>query len=471
MHIPDGYLGPATYGGLWAVMAGIWSYAARRVKKDLPISQVPYLAMASAFSFVAMIFAIPLPGGTTAHITGAALIAVLIGPWAAVIAVSVSLMIQALVFGDGGVTALSANCFNIAFVGTFAGYGLYRLITTIISRFVSGKNLGTEPHGSSRWSVEAIAAAMSAYAGMNAAALFTALELGLQPLIYGPDSAGSGYFPYSPAVAIPAVMLPHLTLIGPLEAVVAALVVTFMGKSKNLAGKLSKTSFLILISLFLFLPAKGVLAHDFFIEPKGDEFLVVFGHGKQREEFDVSKVKQIKALDPQGTEIPVQRIKKESGLSLKLNSRPAVITVAIDNGYWSKTIYGWKELPKRKASRVVEAIRSFFYSKMILSWNEVLQTPFNDAGLDIVLLKNPFEPKPGNSLMLKVFLRGQPLPGADIIGSDHSLLGKTDKDGIGKIPLLRSQNLLTVEYKERLKDDLDADVLSLTATLTFEVKR
>ena len=84
--------------------------------------------MASAFSFVAMIFSIPLPGGTTAHVTGATLIAVLIGPWAAVIAVSVALMIQALVFGDGGVTAIAANCFNIALVGSLFGYALYRLV-------------------------------------------------------------------------------------------------------------------------------------------------------------------------------------------------------------------------------------------------------------------------------------------------------------------------------------------------------
>ena len=101
MHIPDGYLGPPTYGSLWLAMIGIWSYAARRVQRDLKTSQVPFLAMTSVFSFVVMIFAVPLPGGTTAHITGATLVAVLLGPWAAVIAVSTALIIQALLFGDG----------------------------------------------------------------------------------------------------------------------------------------------------------------------------------------------------------------------------------------------------------------------------------------------------------------------------------------------------------------------------------
>ena len=150
MHIPDGYLGPPTYGSLWLAMIGIWSYAARRVQRDLKTSQVPFLAMASAFSFVAMIFAVPLPGGTTAHITGATLIAMLLGPWTAVIAVSTALIIQALLFGDGGVTAIAANCFNMAFAGSLSGYGMYRLITGIAGRFVRGKGASSGENGKSR---------------------------------------------------------------------------------------------------------------------------------------------------------------------------------------------------------------------------------------------------------------------------------------------------------------------------------
>ncbi len=188
-------------------------------------------------------------------------------------------------------------------------------------------------------------------------------------------------------------------------------------------------------------------------------------------EFEVSKVKQVKAVDLQGKEIPVQREKKEKGLLLKIDGRPAAIMASIDNGYWSKTIYGWKELPKRKASRVVEAIRSFFFSKTILSWNDAVQAASADAGLDMFPLKNPLELKAGEALSLKVLLRGQPLPGAEVIGGEHDKIGKTDKDGLVKVPLVRGQNQVTVEHKERIKDDPDADALSLTATLTFEVKK
>ncbi len=471
MHIPDGYLGPSTYGGLWAVMFGVWSWAARKVKRDLKVSQVPYLAMASAFSFVAMIFTVPLPGGTTAHITGATLIAVLIGPWASVIAVSVSLMIQALVFGDGGVTALSANCFNIAFIGSFVGYALYRLVTKVGGYFYADGTTRPENEGSSSRSIQVIGTAVGAYAGINAASFFTALELGLQPLIHSSAQAGAGYFPYPLSVAIPAIMIPHLTLVGVLEAVVAALVVTFLRRDKTGMIKIPKAAALVFLTAFLVVQSTAALAHDFLIEPQGENFMVVFGHGTQREEFEVSKVKQVRALDLQGKELPVQKEKKEKGLLLKINVRPSIVMVSIDNGYWSKTIYGWKELPKRKASRVVEAIRSLFFSKTIISWNDAVQAASGEAGLDIIPLKNPLEVKAGEFLAMKVLLRGQPLPGAEIIGIEHAKLGKTDKDGLIKVTLVKGQNLMTVEHKERLKDDPDADALSLTATLTFEVKK
>ncbi|MBI5585279.1 MAG: cobalt transporter CbiM [Deltaproteobacteria bacterium] len=471
MHIPDGYLGPYTYGGLWAAMFGVWSYAARKLKKDLPVSQAPHLAMASAFSFVAMIFTVPLPGGTTGHITGAVLIAILIGPWAAVVAVSVSLLIQAFIFGDGGVTALSANCFNIALVSSFVGYALYRLVTGLGGLLVKGRNTRPGDGGfpSQPWQV--FGTAIGAYGGVNAAAFFTALELGLQPLIYGGSPTGAGYFPYSLKVAFPAIMIPHLTLVGGLEALVAALVVTFLRRGTNAILQLPKAAVPLFFAFFFILPSTGAGAHDFLIEPRGGEFLVVFGHGTQREEFAVSKVKQVRAVDLQGKELPVQREKKEKGLALKMTGRPAVVLATVDNGYWSKTIYGWKELPKRKASRVVEAIHSLFFSKTILSWSEAVQAAAVHADLDIIPLSNPLEKKAGDSLSVKILLRGQPLPGAEVIGGEHANLGKTDQEGLIRVSLVRGQNLLTVENKAPLQDDPDADKLTLTATLTFEVKQ
>ena len=93
MHIPDGYLSPQTYIPLYGATMAFWGIALKKIKKEVSAKQVPYLAMAAAFSFLIQMFNIPIPGGTTGHAVGAGIIALLLGPWTAVIAVSVKLPI------------------------------------------------------------------------------------------------------------------------------------------------------------------------------------------------------------------------------------------------------------------------------------------------------------------------------------------------------------------------------------------
>src|SRR5260370_20108371 len=83
----------------------------------------------SAVSFVIMLFNRPLPGGTTGRGVGMGVATIVLGPWASILAISVALLIQAVFFGDGGITALGANCFNMAIVRSLAGFGVYRLIS------------------------------------------------------------------------------------------------------------------------------------------------------------------------------------------------------------------------------------------------------------------------------------------------------------------------------------------------------
>src|SRR5471030_2481392 len=128
MHIPDGYLSPSTCATFYAASAPFWYLALRRVKAALSGQTVPLLAVFAAFSFVVMMFNLPLPGGTTGHAVGMAIGAIILGPAVSIIAVSMALLIQALFFGDGGITAYGANCFNMAIAGSLVAYVIYRLV-------------------------------------------------------------------------------------------------------------------------------------------------------------------------------------------------------------------------------------------------------------------------------------------------------------------------------------------------------
>ncbi|HTP04906.1 MAG TPA: cobalt transporter CbiM [Nitrospirota bacterium] len=227
MHIPDGYLGPATYGTMFGVTLPFWAFASWKMNKTLKARQVPYLALGAAFSFVIMMFNIPVLGGTTGHATGTTLIAILLGPWAAIIAVSVALIIQALLFGDGGITAIGANCFNMAVVGGLAGYGIYRLIAA-----------GSDAKSNRRL----IAGAIAAYVSLNTSALLAAVQLGIQPLIEKSPSGQPLYSPFPLSISIPAMALEHLLLFGFVEAAVTALVLKYFQKNEPEMLELIKDS-------------------------------------------------------------------------------------------------------------------------------------------------------------------------------------------------------------------------------------
>jgi cobalt/nickel transport system permease protein len=462
MHIPDGYLGPVTYGGLWAAMAPVWAHASRRVKAEVRTAQVPHLAMAAAYSLIVMIFTIPLPGGTTAHMTGAALVAILLDPWAAVLAVSVALIIQALIFGDGGITALGANCFNIAFVGSLGGYWTYRLASGLAARVKGGQARGA---GRTPTALHLTAGAIAAYASVNLGGLCTAVQLGIQSTIH-PGSPNPQYFPYPMSVTLPAVMVPHLTAVGALEGVVTSLVLGFIRRVQPDMGRAWKSALGIVLLVSMW-PISSTQAHEFWIEARGGQYAVVFGHGDSREEFDTSRIKKVRALDASGGEMTVNSQKADRAVILRPQGAPCVIAVEIDGGYWSKTIYGWKNVGKSKASRVIEANRTLNFSKAILSWDEPALMPAGEAAMDLVPLGKPAPG--GGSLGVRVLSQGRPLAGAEVLGKDHQRIGSTDGEGVIQIPLSKGRHVLTVTHKEPLKGDPDADFLSLTATLTFEV--
>jgi len=214
MHIPDGYLSPKTCAVFYAAVIPVWFIASRRVEAALKTRELPLLALGASFAFVVMMFNLPVPGGTSTHMVGSTVVAAVLGPWAAVVALSITLALQAFLFGDGGITTLGANCFNMAFLMSFAGYYIRKALSA----------------GSPSAFRLSAASAVAAYAAVNLAALAVAVELGIQPLIAHSAAGTPLYAPYSLGVTLPAMMIPHLVFSGPVEALGTALVLSYVLK-------------------------------------------------------------------------------------------------------------------------------------------------------------------------------------------------------------------------------------------------
>ena len=125
-HIPDGFLSPPVLAGAAVISAAALAVAARRSGRELQDRRAPFLGAATAFVFAAQMFNFPLGAGSSAHLLGGALMAVVAGPWAAMLALFSVTLVQALLFQDGGIAALGANTLNLAIIGAGLGWVVYR---------------------------------------------------------------------------------------------------------------------------------------------------------------------------------------------------------------------------------------------------------------------------------------------------------------------------------------------------------
>ena len=205
MHIPDNYLSPQTDAVMAVAMVPVWIHCIKKVRATLDREHMAFLGICAAFSFLLMMFNVPLPGGTTGHAVGGALIALLLGPEAAAIAVSVALALQALLFGDGGVLSFGANCFNMAFVLPFVAAIVFRALNSRL-------------HDKS-------------WVGLCLAALCAAIEFGIQPMLFTNASGAPLYCPFPLSVAIPAMLIPHMLVAGVIEGVATAAIYGFIKKT------------------------------------------------------------------------------------------------------------------------------------------------------------------------------------------------------------------------------------------------
>jgi cobalt/nickel transport system permease protein len=207
MHIPDGYLSPETCIVTYAVVAPLWFYGFKKLKQKLNEDTLPIVSALSALSFIIMMFNIPIPGGTSAHAVGAVAIAILFGPWVGFVSVSLVLLIQAVVFGDGGISTWAMNSLSMGFVGSFVGYYIFNMLKQYkFAPFIAG------------------------YIGIVCSAAFVGLILGIQP-IFWTSNGHPEYFPFGLKVALPAMIGAHL-LIGFAEGILTQIVYSLLSKKE-----------------------------------------------------------------------------------------------------------------------------------------------------------------------------------------------------------------------------------------------
>lgn len=202
MHIPDGFLSPQTYLPATAIAAGAWTWAARSLRNQLDETTVPRLAMLTALAYGLGMVMLPLPGGTSAHALGIAPLALVFGVRLAFLACSGVLLLQSLLLGAGGITALPVNALALGLAGSASAVASFRLLRD--------------------WH-ETTAVLVAAWCSVIVPATLIALVLGSQPVIAHDAEGAPLFFPFGPEITLPAVLLPHL-FIGVGEAALTLLV-------------------------------------------------------------------------------------------------------------------------------------------------------------------------------------------------------------------------------------------------------
>ncbi len=205
MHIPDGFINLPTSAGFGAAAAGgVW-YSLRRAASFLDDRRIPLAGLAAAFVFAAQMINFPVASGTSGHLIGGVLAAVLLGPWLGVVVLTVVLIVQGVFFADGGLSALGLNVFNMGVIGALGGYAVYLLAMRVLP---------------ARRTSVAVAAGIAG----GISVVLAALGFSLQYLIGGEGGVGAG--------TVTAAMVGVHVLIGIGEGLITALVVGAVMKTR-----------------------------------------------------------------------------------------------------------------------------------------------------------------------------------------------------------------------------------------------
>ena len=201
MHIPDGFLSLITSIICWGITVAILAIAVSRTNKSLGERQVPLMGVMAAFIFAAQMINFPVAGGTSGHLLGGALVAILLGPWAGMLVMTAVIAVQGLLFQDGGLLVMGANILNMGLLTSVVGYGLYRSVI--------GKSQGTK----------LVVAGIAAWLSVMTGALATSFELWL---------SGTAHV----NIVVPAMLTVH-ALIGIGEAFITVAALAFIYRTRR----------------------------------------------------------------------------------------------------------------------------------------------------------------------------------------------------------------------------------------------
>lgn len=189
MHIPDGFISPVVYLPSFAAAIGIWMVALRRLRKQMNENLLAWTGMISAFSFILMTIALPLPGGGSAHATGIPLLSILFGTYHTFLIVSIVLILQVLIVGEGGITVLAINAIAMGLLGSL-------VMRTSVKIFrIAG------PWGS---------VMISSFLSVISQALLVGLILGMQPHIAADENGNPLFFPFGFSIVLPVILIAHV---------------------------------------------------------------------------------------------------------------------------------------------------------------------------------------------------------------------------------------------------------------------
>lgn len=215
MHIPDGLMEPLIAALGWIIAAIFVAISLKVVNKKIEDKHIPLMGVLAAGIFVAQMLNFPVGGGTTGHLVGAALAAILLGPYAGLIVITTILIIQCLIFGDGGITALGLNIVNMGVIGCFVGWYIYRLFP---------EKFGTVGIFVASW--------IAVFTGALACALQLSISYELSNGAYGIPAE----------IAIPT-MLGYHVLIGIGEAIITTGVISYLSQTSPDILKMPKITF------------------------------------------------------------------------------------------------------------------------------------------------------------------------------------------------------------------------------------